>query len=162
MSSLNKVCLIGNLGKDPEIKRLQSGGVVANFSIATSESWRDKQTGERKQKTEWHRVVVWSEGLVKVIEQYVKKGSKLYIEGKLQTRKWQDQSGQDRYATEVVLNGFDAKLVMLNSANDNNSRQSDADDANTDYGSESDFQSPPRRAVAAGGRNADMDDDIPF
>lgn len=113
--SVNKVILIGNLGADPEIKRTQDGRPIANLRIATSESWRDKNTGERREKTEWHRVVVFSEGLCKIIEQYVKKGSKVYIEGALQTRKWQDQSGADRYSTEVVLQGFNGVLTMLDS-----------------------------------------------
>jgi single-strand DNA-binding protein len=111
--SVNKVILVGNVGADPEIRRTQDGRPIANLRIATSESWRDKNSGERREKTEWHRVVVFSEGLCKVIEQYVKKGAKLYIEGQLQTRKWQDQQGQDRYSTEVVLQGFNAVLTML-------------------------------------------------
>src|SRR6478735_9420668 len=111
--SVNKVILVGNLGADPEIRRTQDGKPIANLRIATSESWRDKATGERKEKTEWHRVVVFSEPLCKVIEQYVKKGAKLYIEGQLQTRKWQDQSGADKYSTEVVLQGFNGTLTML-------------------------------------------------
>ncbi len=113
--SVNKVILIGNLGADPEIRRTQDGRPIANFNIATSESWRDRNSGERREKTEWHRVVCFNEGLCKVIEQYVKKGSKVYIEGQLQTRKWQDQSGQDRYTTEVVLQGFNSNLTMLDS-----------------------------------------------
>ena len=113
--SVNKVILIGNLGADPEIRRTQDGRPIANLRIATSESWRDKNTGERREKTEWHRVVVFNEGLCKVIEQYVKKGSKVYIEGALQTRKWTDQSGQERYSTEVVLQGFNSTLTMLDS-----------------------------------------------
>lgn len=111
--SVNKVILIGNVGADPEIRRTQSGASIANLRIATSEQWRDKQSGEKREKTEWHTVVVFSEGLCKVVEQYVKKGSKLYIEGTLQTRKWQDQSGNDRYSTEVVLQGFNAILTLL-------------------------------------------------
>src|ERR1700730_11429055 len=111
--SVNKVILIGNLGADPEIRRTQDGRPIANMRIATSESWRDKNTGERKEKSERHTVVVFSEGLSKVVEQYVKKGDKIYVQGKLRTRKWTDQQGQDRYSTEVVLEGFDAKLVML-------------------------------------------------
>jgi single-strand DNA-binding protein len=111
--SVNKVILVGNLGKDPEIRRTQDGRPIANLSLATSETWRDKQTGERKEKTEWHRVVVFNENLAKVVEQYVKKGAKLYIEGQLQTRKWQDQQGNDRYSTEVVLQGFNGTLTML-------------------------------------------------
>ena len=113
--SINKVILVGNLGADPEIKHTQDGRPIANLRIATSESWRDKQTGERREKTEWHRVVVFSEGLCRVVEQYLRKGSKVYIEGRLQTRKWQDQSGQDRYSTEVVLQNFGGTLVMLDS-----------------------------------------------
>lgn len=111
--SVNKVILIGNMGADPEIRRTQDGKPIANLRIATSESWRDKATGERKEKTEWHRVVVFNEGLCKIIEQYVTKGAKLYIEGALQTRKWQDKDGKDRYSTEVVLNGYGGVLTML-------------------------------------------------
>ena len=111
--SVNKVVLLGNVGADPEIRHTQSGQPIANLRIATSESWKDKATGERKEKTEWHTVVCFSEGLCKVIEQYVRKGSKVYIEGQLQTRKWQDRDGNDRYSTEVVLQGFNATLVML-------------------------------------------------
>jgi single-strand DNA-binding protein len=111
--SVNKVILIGNVGKDPEIRRTQDGRPIANLSIATSESWRDKNSGEKKERTEWHRVVVFSEPLCKVIEQYVKKGAKLYIEGQLQTRKWQNKEGQDQYSTEVVLQGFSGTLTML-------------------------------------------------
>ena len=111
--SVNKVILVGNLGADPEIRRTQDGRPIANMSIATSESWRDRNTGERREKTEWHRVVVFNEGLCKVIEQYVKKGSKVYLEGQLQTRKWQDNEGKDRYTTEVVLQGFNSNLTML-------------------------------------------------
>ena len=113
MSSLNKVTLIGNLGNDPEIRSMQNGGEVANLSIATSEKWKDKNTGERKEKTEWHRVAVFSPGLVSVIKNYLKKGSKVYLEGQLETRKWQDQSGQDRYTTEVVLKNYNSSLIML-------------------------------------------------
>ncbi|MND56579.1 Single-stranded DNA-binding protein [compost metagenome] len=111
--SVNKVILIGNVGADPEIRRTQDGRPIANLRIATSETWRDRNSGERKEKTEWHTVVVFNEGLCKVVEQYVKKGAKLYIEGALQTRKWQDQSGNDRYSTEVVLQGFNSTLTML-------------------------------------------------
>lgn len=111
--SVNKVILIGNLGADPEVRTFQNGGKVCNLRIATSETWKDKNTGERREKTEWHTVAIFSEGLVRVCEQYLKKGSKVYIEGALQTRKWQDQSGNDRYSTEVVLQGFGGTLVML-------------------------------------------------
>lgn len=114
--SVNKVILVGNVGKDPEVRHTQDGKPIVNLSVATSETWRDKTTGERREKTEWSRVVVFSEGLAKIAEQYVKKGSKIYVEGQLQTRKWQDQSGADRYSTEVVLQGFNATLTMLDSA----------------------------------------------
>jgi single-strand DNA-binding protein len=114
--SLNKVMLIGNLGADPEIRSFQNGGKVANLRIATSETWKDRNTGERQERTEWHNVAIFSEGLVNVVERYLKKGSKVYVEGKLQTRKWQDQNGQDRYTTEVVLRGFDGTLTMLDGA----------------------------------------------
>src|SRR5258708_27630863 len=114
--SVNKVILIGNLGADPEIRRTQDGRPVANLRLATSESWKDKTTGERKEKTEWHRVVIFNENLCRIAEQYLKKGSKVFIEGALQTRKWQDQSGQDRYSTEVVLQGFRGELTLLDRA----------------------------------------------
>src|SRR4029079_8860967 len=113
--SVNKVILVGNVGKDPEIRRTQDGRPIANLRIATSENWRDKTTGERREKTEWHSVVVFNEGLCRVVEQYVKKGSKLYIEGALQTRKWQGQDGQDRYSTEVVLQGVNSVVTMRDS-----------------------------------------------
>ncbi|MGH6886092.1 MAG: single-stranded DNA-binding protein, partial [Geminicoccales bacterium] len=111
--SVNKVILVGNLGRDPEIRTMQDGGKVANLSVATSESWRDKSSGERRERTEWHRVVVFNDRLVDVIEKYLKKGAKVYLEGQLQTRKWQDQSGQDRYSTEVVLQRYRGELTML-------------------------------------------------
>ncbi len=114
--SLNKVMLIGNLGADPEIRSFQNGGKVANLRIATSEQWKDKATGERKEKTEWHTVAIFSEGLVSVVERYLKKGSKVFVEGKLQTRKWQDQNGQDRYSTEIVIQGLGGTLTMLDGA----------------------------------------------
>src|SRR5215212_1503987 len=111
--SVNKAILVGNLGDDPEIRSTQDGRPIANLRVATSETWRDKATGERKEKTEWHRVVIFNEGLCRVAEQYLKKGSKVYLEGQLQTRKWQDQQGQDRYSTEIVLQGFNSVLTML-------------------------------------------------
>ena len=114
--SVNKVILVGNLGKDPEVRRMQDGRPVVNMSVATSESWRDKATGERKEKTEWHRVVIFNEGLAKIAEQYLKKGSKVYLEGQLQTRKWTDQQGVEKYSTEVVLQGFNSALTMLDRA----------------------------------------------
>src|SRR5256885_5977211 len=114
--SVNKVILVGNLGKDPEVRRMQDGRPVVNMSVAASESWRDKATGERKEKTEWHRVVIFNEGLAKIAEQYLKKGSKVYLEGALQTRKWTDQQGVEKYSTEVVLQGFNSALTMLDRA----------------------------------------------
>ena len=111
--SVNKVILVGNLGRDPEIRFTQAGKKIANFSIATSEQWRDRQSGERRERTEWHRIVVFNEGLADVVERFVKKGSKLYIEGQLRTRKWQGQDGKDNYTTEVVLEGFNSNLTML-------------------------------------------------
>ncbi len=115
--SVNKVILVGNVGNDPEVRTFGNGGKVANISLATSENWRDKQSGERREKTEWHRVAIFGEGLVGVVERYVKKGSKLYIEGKLQTRKWQDRDGNDKYTTEVVLQGPGSNMTMLDSRN---------------------------------------------
>ena len=114
--SVNKVILIGNLGADPEVRQFQNGGQVCNLRIATSDTWKDKNTGERRERTEWHQVAIFSDGLVRIAQQYLKKGSKVYIEGKLQTRKWQDQNGNDRYSTEVVLQGYDGTLTMLDSA----------------------------------------------
>ncbi|WP_339829154.1 single-stranded DNA-binding protein [uncultured Parvibaculum sp.] len=155
--SVNKVILVGNLGADPEIRRTQDGRPIANLRIATSESWRDKNTGERKERTEWHRVVVFNEGLCKVIEQYVKKGSKVYLEGALQTRKWTDQSGQERYSTEVVLQGFNSVLTMLDSKGGGSSGGGDYGGSSDDFGGSS--------SSGGGGRgnfNQDLDDEIPF
>jgi len=115
--SVNKCIIIGNLGADPEVRTFQNGGKVCNLRIATSETWKDKQSGERREKTEWHSVAIFQEGIVRIAEQYLKKGSKVYVEGKLQTRKWQDQSGADKYSTEIVLQGFDGVLTMLDGAN---------------------------------------------
>jgi len=162
--SVNKVILVGNLGKDPEIRRTQDGRPIANLSVATSETWRDKGTGERKEKTEWHRVVIFNEGLCKVAEQYLKKGAKVYIEGQLQTRKWTDQAGVEKYSTEVVLQGFNSNLTMLDGRSGGGGSFG-ADEGGGDFGSSSPSSPAPRRAaVAAGGgsRNSDMDDDIPF
>lgn len=130
MASINKVILLGNLGKDPEIRTTTNGKEIASFSIATGESWKDKNTGERKEKTEWHNVVVFSDGLVGVVKNYLKKGSKVYVEGALQTRKWQDQSGQDRYSTEIVLQGFGATLVMLDAKSETTPSQHTVDKGN--------------------------------
>lgn len=120
--TVNKAILIGNLGSDPEVRRTQDGKPVVNLSIATSESWKDKNSGERKEKTEWHRVVIWNEGLCGVAEKYLQKGAKVYIEGALQTRKWQDKDGQDKYSTEIVLNGYGGVLTMLDGPKDSGSR----------------------------------------
>jgi single-strand DNA-binding protein len=159
--SVNKVILIGNLGADPEIKRTQDGRPIANLRIATSESWRDKATGERKEKTEWHRVVIFNEGLCRIAEQYLKKGAKVYIEGQLQTRKWTDQNNNERYSTEVVLQGFNSQLTMLDGRGGGGA--SFGSDDGGDFGSSGPSGGAPRRAVAGGGgRNSDMDDDIPF
>ena len=160
--SVNKVILVGNLGKDPEVRRMQNGNPVVNLTIATSDTWRDKASGERKEKTEWHRVVIFSEGLCKIAEQYLKKGAKVYIEGALQTRKWTDQAGVEKYSTEVVLQGFNSTLTMLDGRSGGGGGSFASDDSG-DFGSSSPASSAPRRAVAAGGsRNSDMDDDIPF
>ena len=164
--SVNKVILVGNLGADPEIRRTQDGRPIANLSIATSDTWRDKNTGERKEKTEWHRVVIFSEGLCRVAEQYLKKGAKVYIEGQLQTRKWTDQSGAERYSTEVVLQGFNATLTMLDGRSGGGGSFG-GDDAGGDFGSSGPSMGGGARRAAVGGgggggRNADIDDDIPF
>jgi single-strand DNA-binding protein len=161
--SVNKVILVGNLGADPEVRRTQDGRPIVNLRVATSESWRDKTTGERREKTEWHRVVIFNEGLCRVAEQYLKKGSKVYIEGQLQTRKWQDQSGQDKYSTEVVLQGFNSQLTMLDGrgggagASDSGSG---SDDAGADFGASGPSGGRARKpaTVGAGG----LDDEIPF
>ncbi len=158
--SVNKVILVGNLGKDPEVRRTQDGRPIVNLSVATSETWRDKATGERKEKTEWHRVVIFSEGLAKVAEQYLKKGAKVYIEGQLQTRKWTDQSGAEKYSTEVVLQGFNSALTMLDGRGGGGG--SFGEEPGGDFGSSGPVGGAPRRAVAAGARSSDMDDDIPF
>ena len=160
--SVNKVIIVGNLGRDPESRSFQNGGKVVNLRIATSESWKDRNSGERKEKTEWHSVAIFNEGLANTAERYLRKGSKVYLEGQLQTRKWQDQSGADRYSTEVVLQGFNSALTMLDGRGGGGG--SFADDAGGgDFGVSGPSSAPPRRvAAAAGGRNGDMDDDIPF
>ena len=176
--SVNKVILIGNVGADPEIRRTQDGRPIANLRIATSESWRDRNSGERKEKTEWHTVVVFNEGLCKVVEQYVKTVAKLYIEGQLQTRKWQDQTGNDRYSTEIVLQGFNSTLTMLDGRGEGggSGRSGGGDFGGGDYGSSGggnygggyDQQSSSRGGSSrgggqpSGGFSNDMDDDIPF
>jgi single-strand DNA-binding protein len=160
--SVNKVILIGNLGADPEIRRTQDGRPIVNLRVATSDSWRDKATGERKERTEWHRVVIFSEPLAKVAEQYLKKGSKIYLEGQLQTRKWQDQQGQDRYSTEVVLQGFSSQLTMLDRAG-GGSGEIGPDDGGSNFGSSGGRSTPARQPAMAGGEpRGDMNDEIPF
>jgi len=170
--SLNKVMLIGNLGADPEIRSFQNGGKVANLRIATSETWKDRE-GQRQERTEWHTVAIFSEGLVNVVENYLKKGAKVFIEGQLQTRKWQDQNGQDRYSTEVVLRGFNGTLTMLDGRNDGGSRggggsgnygggggggQSSGGGGGWDQGG----SSGGGQSSGGGSNYDDLDDDIPF
>ena len=169
--SVNKVILIGNLGRDPEVRSFQNGGKVCNLRIATSETWKDRNTGERREKTEWHSVAIFQEGLVRVAEQYLRKGSKVYIEGQLQTRKWQDQSGQDRYSTEVVLQGYGGTLTMLDG------RDGGGAGGGGGYGGDSGgygggggggYDSGPSGGgyggggAPAGGGGSDLDDEIPF
>lgn len=158
--SVNKVILLGNLGRDPESRSFSNGGKVVNLRIATSETWKDKSSGERKEKTEWHSVSIFSEGLANVAEKYLRKGSKVYLEGKLQTRKWQDQQGQDKYSTEIVLQGFDAQLVMLDGK---------ASGGSSDAGVQGDYGAD-RRTAQQGMKEQrsipakydDLDDSVPF
>jgi single-strand DNA-binding protein len=160
--SVNKVIIVGNLGKDPEIRTLNSGDRVANLRIATSESWRDKMSGERKEKTEWHQVVIFNDNLVKVAENYLKKGSTVYIEGSLQTRKWTDQQGVEKYSTEIVLQKFRGELTMLGGRGDRDSAGS-GDDYGSGASSGGGFGGG--RAQSSGPRetfSADLDDEIPF
>jgi single-strand DNA-binding protein len=164
--SVNKVILVGNLGRDPEVRRMGSGDPVVNLRIATSENWRDKATGERKEKTEWHSVVIFNENLAKVAEQYLKKGSKVYVEGQLQTRKWQDQSGQEKYTTEIVIQRFRGELTILDSrgsggSSDYGDEQQGQVSRGGDFGRSSPMEKRP--AMASGGSKFnDLDDDIPF
>jgi single-strand DNA-binding protein len=168
--SVTKVILVGNLGNEPEVRNLPSGGKVVNLSVATSERWRDRNTGEQREKTEWHRVVIFSEGLAKVAEQYLRKGSKVYLEGQLQTRKWQDQSGQDKYSTEIVLQGFNASMVLLDGRGEGagDSGGGGGYRGNDDGG----FRGVSNNSGGGGGRrpssnapafeSGGLDDDIPF
>jgi len=171
--SVNKVILVGNLGADPEIRRTQDGRAIANLRIATSETWRDRNTGERREKTEWHRVVIFNDGLCKVAEQYLRKGSKVYLEGQLQTRKWQDQSGQDRYSTEIVLQGFNSNLTMLDGRGDgagggglpdygNESQGGGGSGGNFGGGGGYGGGSGGGYGGPSGGGSGPMDDEIPF
>jgi single-strand DNA-binding protein len=172
--SVNKVILVGNLGKDPEVRRMNSGEPVVNLRIATSESWKDKASGERKEKTEWHQVVIFNENLARVAEQYLKKGSKVYIEGQLQTRKWTDQSGVEKYSTEIVLQRFRGELTILDSRGGSSSEFADDEGGGGqisrggDFGRSSPMERRPAPAQSGGGgggggsRYNDIDDDIPF
>ncbi len=155
--SVNKVIIIGNLGRDPEVRSFPSGGKVANLRIATSETWRDKQSGERKEKTEWHSVAIYSEPLVRVAEQYLRKGSKVYIEGQLETRKWQDQSGQDRYSTEVALRPYRSELTMLDGRGEGGGIV--GGDRAVGYEDRGGGSAAP---ADRGGFGTDLDDEIPF
>jgi len=150
--SVNKVILVGNLGRDPEVRHTQSGDAIVHLSLATSESWRDRQSGERRERTEWHRVVIFNENLGKVAQQYLKKGSKIYVEGQLQTRKWTDQSGQERYTTEVVLQRFRGELTMLDG-------RGGGDGGGVANGGQDNIGGAPS---SGGGGSGDLDDEIPF
>jgi single-strand DNA-binding protein len=168
--SVNKVILIGNLGKDPEIRRTQDGRPIANLRVATTESWRDKTSGERREKTEWHSVVIFNEGLCRVAEQYLKKGAKVYIEGQLQTRKWQGQDGQDRYSTEVVLQGFNSTLTMLDSrgagagsgASAGGMHEDDQADYQAARNGDGNGRGGKSGGKGGGGFDKKIDDEIPF
>lgn len=170
--SINKVILVGNLGADPEIRRLNSGEPVVNIRIATSESWRDKNSGERKEKTEWHNVVIFNEGIAKVAEQYLKKGMKVYVEGQLQTRKWQDQTGADKYTTEVVLQKFRGELQMLDARGQGEGGQvggyaGGGSSRGSDFGQSSPSEGFNRggggaKSGGGGGSSRELDDEIPF
>ena len=170
--SVNKVILVGNLGRDPETRTFQNGGKVVNLRIATSDSWKDRNTGERKERTEWHSVAIFNEGLANVAERYLRKGSKVYIEGQLQTRKWQDQNGQDRYSTEVVLQGFNSVLTMLDGAPGGGSGSGGGmgGGAREDWGGGGDFGQARGGGSSGGGSFGqtrggfadDLDDDVPF
>src|ERR1044072_7330467 len=164
--SVNKVILVGNLGADPEIRRTQDGRPIANLNIATSETWRDRNSGERREKTEWHRVVIFNEGLCKVAEQYLKKGAKVYLEGQLQTRKWTDQSGVEKYTTEVVLQRFRGELTILDSRGGGGMAEGGGGELprGGEFGRSSPMERRPAPASSGGGgsRFNDLDDDIPF
>jgi single-strand DNA-binding protein len=157
--SVNKVILVGNVGQDPEVRQFQNGGQVCSFSLATSENWKDRNTGERREKTEWHRISVFNEGLIRVVQNYVKKGSKLYLEGQLETRKWQDQNGQDRYSTEVVLRGYNSTLTMLDSRNAGGGGGYAQD--SVAYGNQG-VGGPRQMEGPAQDFSQDFDDEIPF
>lgn len=151
--SINKVILVGNLGRDPEVRQTQDGRPIVNLALATSESWKDRNSGERRERTEWHRIVIFSEGLARIAEQYLRKGSKIYVEGQLQTRKWQDKDGQDRYTTEIVLQNYNSNLTMLDGRRDSQGG-SMGGGGGGDFGGGS--------APSGGGQSFELDDDIPF
>jgi single-strand DNA-binding protein len=158
--SVNKVILVGNLGRDPEVRTFQNGGKVVNLRLATSETWKDRTSGERKERTEWHSVAIFNENLARVAEQYLKKGSKVYIEGQIETRKWQDQSGQDRYTTEVVLRPYRGELTLLD-GREGGGGSYGADPMGGGYAGDDDRAPAPARSGSSG-RSSDLDDDIPF
>ncbi|WP_299321725.1 single-stranded DNA-binding protein [Parasphingopyxis sp.] len=162
--SVNKVILIGNLGRDPETRTFNNGGKVCNLRIATSESWKDRQTGERRERTEWHSVAIFSEGLAGVAERYLRKGSKVYIEGQLRTRKWQDQSGNDRYSTEVVIDGFNGSMTMLDGRGDSGGGGSGGDNWGGSGGNDGGYGGGQSSgsSPAGGAFDDDLDDDVPF
>ena len=161
--SVNKVILVGNLGRDPEIRSFQNGNRVANFSVATSDRWRDRQTGEQRERTEWHRISIYDDKLVEIAEKYLRKGRKVYLEGELQTRKWTDQSGQERYTTEVVLQRFRSQLTMLGGRGEEGGFAGDGGGGGYDRGPGGDRdRGPGESRPAPGGEGADFDDDIPF
>jgi single-strand DNA-binding protein len=163
--SVNKVILVGNLGRDPEVRRLNNGGQVVNLRLATSESWRDKTSGERQERTEWHSVVIYNENLAKIAEQYLKKGSKVYVEGQLQTRKWQDQSGVEKYTTEVVLQRFRGELTLLDRAGDNAGARDEGGDFGKSNAMEGAGGRPQARVAQRSGGGSlaeELDDEIPF
>jgi len=160
--SVNKVILIGNLGADPEVRHMQDGRPVVNLSVATTDSWKDRNTGERRERTEWHRVVIFSEGLARVAEQYLRKGSKVYLEGSIQTRKWQDQSGNDKYTTEIVLQGFNSTLTMLDSRSGGGGAMRDNAGGFDSGGGASSGPASSGGSKESGGFAQDMDDEIPF
>jgi len=160
--SVNKVILVGNLGRDPEVRTFQNGGKVCNLSIATSESWKDKHSGERKERTEWHRVAIFNEGLVRVAEQYLRKGSKVYIEGKMETRKYEDQQGVEKYTTEITLRPFNGQLVMLGSRGDGDSSGGGYDDRGGEGSGTYGNGGSGGFSEGGGNFNQDLDDEIPF
>jgi single-strand DNA-binding protein len=160
--SVNKVILVGNLGKDPESRSFQNGGEVVSFSVATSESWKDRTSGERKEKTEWHNVSIFSEGLARVAKSYLRKGSKVYLEGQLETRKWQDQSGNDRYSTDVVLRNFNSSMVLLDKNEGGGGSRGGGGSYEDDFSGSAGGSSRPQSRPQPAAFDADLDDDVPF